>query len=289
MKNNDYNLNDESNFPLDNNGKNAFDLPADYFSKFEDKLKRKMELENELSEFPVLSSIQKTNVFTEPANYFQSIENSLEYKTELASYPKLEVVKKPAFSDLTEEYKQQFQLALNYKVELAEELNAYQTLYTIDKVNPFVVSADYFESVGERVKDRIYSANETKISALTTILDFIFGKKLALSFILVLAIGASFYFNQTSEIIPEETTGDCKTLACLERQEILNNKAITNFDEDQLIDMVDVNKLNEQLNSKKETSATSAGSVTTATKSGKENNQTINLDSVNEDDLLDQL
>ena len=44
MENNDYNLNDEPNLPLDNNGKSPFGLPEDYFSKFEDNLKKKIEL-----------------------------------------------------------------------------------------------------------------------------------------------------------------------------------------------------------------------------------------------------
>ena len=59
------------------------------------------------------------------------------------------------------------------------------------------------------------------------------------------------------------------------RNEILNNnKVITNFDEDQLMDLVDVNTLNQQLNSKKES----------ATSDSKQN-----MDSISEDDLLDEL
>jgi hypothetical protein len=70
-------------------------------------------------------------------------------------------------------------------------------------------------------------------------------------------------------------SGDCKTLACLERNEILNNtKEITNFDEDQLMDLVDVNSLNQQLNSTNEEKSSSA---------------TQGMDSISEEDLLNEL
>ena len=269
MKNNKHS-NDEPNFPLDNNGKNPFGLPADYFSKFEDKLKQKMELENELSEFPLLSSIQKTNAFTAPAGYFQSAENNLEYKTELALYPKLEALEKPVFTELTEDYKEEFETALSYKMELVDELKAYTTLYNLDKVNAFSVPENYFDTVAGHVKENIHAVNNNRASVLDTVLDFIFGKKLVLSFGLLLIIGLSIYVNQPSE--PITVTGDCKTLACLEKQEILNdNKVITNFDEEQLMDLVDVNSLNRQLNPNKQKTSTGA------------------MDSVPEEDLLDQL
>jgi hypothetical protein len=74
MKNNDYNLNDEPNLPLDNNGKSPFGLPKDYFSKFEENIKKKIELENELQEFPVLSSIEKVKPFIVPLNYFNLLK-----------------------------------------------------------------------------------------------------------------------------------------------------------------------------------------------------------------------
>lgn len=273
MKNNDYNINDESNLPLDNNGKNPFGLPADYFSKFGDKLKQRLELENELNEFPLLSSIQKNNVFVIPDNYFKSIEYNLEYKVELDTYPNLGAVKKPVFTDLAEDYKKQLQASLNYKIELLEELNSYKTLYSLDKVNSFTVSADYFENVAATIKEQIYLTKKTKHSVLDMVLDVIFGKTMAFSFGLTLIVGLAFYFHQSSETIVE--SGDCKTLACLERQEILNNSnVITDFDEDQLMELVDVNSLNKQLNPKKENSPV---------------NEKIDFDSISEEDVLDEL
>lgn len=272
MENNDYNLNDEPNLPLDDNDKNSFGLPSDYFASFENKLRKKIESQEELNEFPLLSSISKTNLFTTPADYFDKAENSLEIKVELSAYTQLQSIKPFVPAELDAEYKTHLQSAVNYKIELAEELKEYETLYALDKVNPFIASDTYFESIGERVKGRIYSVKETKASVLNSLLDFIFGKKMAFAFGVVFIFSLSVYFYKSQEKPLE--MGDCKTLACLERQEILNNnKVISNFDEEQLMDLVDVNTLNQQLNSKKETTSTDK----------------INVDSISEDDLLDEL
>lgn len=273
MKSNDYNLNDEPNLPLDDNGKNSFGLPNDYFSKFEDNFKKKIELESELYEFAALSSLEKIKAFTVPANYFKSFENSVECKVELPSYFKLQSIKKTLFPELEEDYKQQIELSINYKIEIVEELNPYETLYALNKENSFVVSEHYFDGVVENVKSRIFNVNENKKSIIDILLDVVFGKAMAFSLGLFLIIGLSVFFYQTPEINLE--SGDCKTLACLERQEILNNnKVITNFDDDQLMDLVDVNALNQQLKS-------------TKGKAGIDSKQ--NFDSITEADVLDEL
>jgi len=266
-------MNDEPNFPLDNNGTNSFGLPQDYFSIFEDKLKKKLELENELQAFPFLSSITKLDIFTVPNNYFESIERSLDYKFELESQSKLQAIKKPVFTELEADYKQQLEISIYHKIEIIEELIPYKALFHLDKVNSFIVSENYFEGVVERIKDKIHSTEENKQSIIEIVLDIIFGKTMAFSFGLSLIIGLSIFFYKTPESIVE--TSDCKTLACLERSEILNNnKIITNFDEEQLIDLVDVNTLNKQLNSKKE-------------KVEAERKQ--NMDSISDEDIIDEL
>jgi hypothetical protein len=276
MKNNDYNLNDEPNLPLDNNDQNLFGLPSNYFASFEDKLREKIELQDELEQFPTLSSIEKNAVFEVPGNYFICNENSLEYKTELDAYFILQSIKKLVFEGLEEDYKKQLQSSITHKIEIVEELKDYKLLYSLNKENSFVVSENYFEGVTTRVKERLFSVNEDRKSIIDIVLDVVFGKAMAFSFGLCLIIGLSVFFYQEPESIIE--SGDCKTLACLERKEILNNnKVITNFDEDQLMDLVDVNTLNQQLNSKKE-------SHEEVTKT-----DNVNLDSISEDDLFDEL
>lgn len=275
MNNNDFNINDKPNLPLNNNGKNPFGLPDDYFLKFEDQLKQKLELENELTDFSILSSIKKTKVFAVPNQYFESAENTLEYKTELEHYSNLKSITKPLFTSLEEDYKQQFKSSINQKIELADELNSYNVLYSIDKVNAFMVSDTYFEKASELIKQKLVEQKQSKVSVLDKILDVIFGKKLAFAFGLVTIISLSLYFFKPSE--KPLDINDCKTLACLEKQEILNNsKVISNFDEEQLMDLVDVNALNKQLNSSQQ-------------KTNSKTDKNINSDSINEDDLLDML
>ena len=191
----------------------------------------------------------------------------------ILGHAKLQSIKPFVPTELEADYIKHLQSCIQYKVELTEELKSYEKLYSIDKVNQFVVYDSYFETFAERVKDKIFATKENKVSVLDSVLDFIFGKKTAFSFGIITVIGLAVYFYKSSEKPLE--MGDCKTLACLERQEILNNnKVISNFDEDQLMDLVDVNSLDKQLNSKKET---------------KVSTEQLNMDSVSEQDILDEL
>jgi hypothetical protein len=245
MKNNEHNFDKDPNLPFDENGKNPFGMPSDYFASFEDKLKKKMESENELSDFPLLSSTQKINSFKIPTNYFSKSENAIEQATELANYPELQSFQKPVFADLEADYIQQLNASIQDKVELVDELKAYSTLYALSKVHSFVVAENYFEVLPLRVKERIHVTRKPKASAIETVLDFIFGKKLALSFGLAAIICVSIYFYQSSKKGIE--LNNCQTLACLEKQDILNDKSINNFDDDQLMDLVNVKSLDKQL------------------------------------------
>ena len=49
-----------------------FGIPKGYFEGFESRLRNRMEIENELKEFPVLNGIEKENPFIVPGNYFES-------------------------------------------------------------------------------------------------------------------------------------------------------------------------------------------------------------------------
>lgn len=274
MKHNDDNFNEDQDFSFNEENKRPFDLPLNYFSSFEDKLRKKMEVEHELQDFPLLASIEKSKVFEIPGNYFAEGVNSLECQAELDAYPHLQQVTKPLFAGPDEAYSKQLQEVLGYRISVADELISYQTLYQLDRTNPFTVSETYFDTIAERVKERIYSVNTDKISVWDTLLNVIFGKRTAWAFGLVFIVGLAFYFNRDTEVIAEQ--GDCKTLACLEKQEILNTDAMSNFDEEQLMDMVDVNALNKQLNLKEQKSDSLSVKETT-------------LEEVDTDELLDAL
>ena len=76
--------------------------------------------------------------------------------------------------------------------------------------------------------------------------DFVFKPKVAFAYTMVLLIGASafFYLNQPDEII---NPADCKTLACLEKAELLRELKMTDLSDENLYELVDVDDLDEQL------------------------------------------
>jgi hypothetical protein len=275
MKNNDYNINDEPSLPLDNNDQPSFGLPLDYFSSFEDKLRKKMDLEDELENYPSLSAIKKNNAFSVPLNYFQESLNTIEIKSELIEFTKLQSINPLIQTNLEEDYLTQLKTSINYKIELVEELKEYKNLFAVNKENSFFVADNYFESLADSVKEKIHSKQLDRESILSKILELVFGKRMAFAFGLIAIFTLGIYFYKTTEPVIESS--DCKTLACLERQEILSNtKAISNFDDDQLMDLVDVNSLNKQLNTTKENSNTKT-------------EEKLNLDSISEEDLLEEL
>jgi hypothetical protein len=274
MNNNEeHNFENEPNFPFNKKGENPFGLPSDYFASFEEKIKLKLELENELAEFPLLNGLSKESVFTTPTTYFNKIANSIEYQAELSAYSKLEALKKPLYNELDAEYTNILKQSINYKIELVDELASYQTLYHLDKINPFIVSDNYFESFASNVKDRLYAITAESVSIIDTVIDFVFGKKIAFAFSIILIVGLSVFIYNSLEPIQ---TSNCETLACLEKQEIINHQSFSNFDDEQLMEMVNVNSLNKQLN-------------TTASKVDSTQNEEYILDNVNTDQLLEEL
>ncbi len=269
--NEEHNFDSDPNFSFENKGGNPFGLPSDYFASFEEKVKLKLELENELAEFPLLKGIPKDSVFKLPVNYFS--QNSIEYRTELSPYPKLQTIKKPVFDELEPEYVHLLNQSLDYKIELADELKSYQTLYHLDKINPFVVTEDYFETVASHIKEKIYSSHKQTVSIFDTITEFIFGKKTAFAFTVIAIVGLSIYLYQSTKPLP---LSHCETLACLEKQEIVNHSSFSNLDDDQLMEMVNIKTLNKQLQS-------------TLSQSDSTQHEEYILDNVNTDQLLEEL
>jgi hypothetical protein len=242
------NMNDNQNSPFDENGKKGFELPSNYFDSFESKLIQKLELESELQDYAILSSIQKINTFTLPKAYFSTLEEKLDFQTELVDYSTLQKYKSKLSFPNDTEYQELFENKLFQKTESIDELKEYSLLFSVEKQNNFTFPDAYFENLSSLIKEKIY---EIKPSGVRNFFHFIFNKKMALSFSIIIIAFFSWllYPKKISETINE---GNCKTLACLEKQEILNNaKAISSFDEDQLIELVNIKKLDNQLNNNK--------------------------------------
>ncbi len=81
-------MNKDNNINDWNEGQeNEFDIPKGYFESLPGKLLSKIELIEELKEFPLLSAIEKKNAFIVPENYFENrnfVEAAIkeEYKKE---------------------------------------------------------------------------------------------------------------------------------------------------------------------------------------------------------------
>lgn len=242
----------EENFLFGKNKELPFVVPEGYFDLFTIKLINKIEALEELGEFATLSSIDKKVAFSIPENYFNSIENSLEEENELAAFSVLNSIPKPVLKPLSVQYIDELNACIIRKAEIADELKEYQTLYAIDKQNNFTVAPSYFDSVADDVKERIYANNDEKVSVFERILQTIFKPKVAFAYsiAILLIAGSAWYFNHDSQTMIQGTSVDCKTLACLEKNELLNEKNVRDFDEDNLYEMVDVDQLNKQISGK---------------------------------------
>lgn len=236
------NLNGTDGVPFDGGRKNPFLSPEGYFDTFSQKLFAKIEQEEELKEFPVLAALPKQQPFVVPGHYF---ENALAWQQELSAYPGLARVPKPAFINPGETYFEEMSGNLMSRIELAEELRPYATLYAIDKQTCFKVEAAYFDDLASRVKERLYVPETRQVGLFDTIARLVMRPRVALAFGLALVLGLSLlvYHRQ-----PELTVnGECNTLACLEKNDLLNDQTLRSLDEESLIDAVNVKALDKQV------------------------------------------
>ncbi len=246
MEDNCDNFNEEHFLP-GNNRKTAFVLPRGYFNSLSARILNRIEHEQELKNYSVLTGDRKQN-FKVPADYFSSLTNRLEHAYELSTFPQLakrpkSVLKVPA------NYFNETERQLLDKFELESELKEFSVLSSIPKKNSFKVSQTYFETSTDTVEEKIHTPS---LSIFMQITSTLFRPQMAIaaSLILIVGISAIWYFNKQDA---KELNGDCLTLACLEKNEILNEKNIQDFDEESLYEMVDEEALDQQLSEEEKT------------------------------------
>lgn len=225
-----------------------FALPENYFDALPARIMTRIESVEELRDFALLSELPKKIQFETPADYFRASANDLECLFEVTSSPQL--VKgelKPEGAGM-EDYFASLDERMAKRFEIADELKQYPLLGSIDKKNNFAFDPDYFDTIADRVKEKKYAEQNNGISLIERILSHVLKPKMALSYSMVLIIMAAVAWFSTR---PEEKTfsGDCKTLACLEKNELLNEKTIEDFDTENLYEMVDVEELDKQISS----------------------------------------
>lgn len=246
MNNHDDIFDDDKARPLNDAVGGSLLPPDGYFEAFSKKMMARIEAEEEMKDFPLLSAASKTSPFTVPDNFFN---NAAEYSEELAAYAQLGRMEKPAYVPVEATYFEAMQQQVLYKAELAEELKPYPALYAIDKRQPaLAVPGDYFEDLAGRVKDRIHSGAEVPVGGLLArMAAFIFRPRVALSFGLALILGIGFIAYNRPDPAVQPVPGDCNTLACLEKSDVLNDHTMHSLDDESLIDIVDVNTLGRQI------------------------------------------
>ncbi len=243
---------EENNFSFDQNRKNPFAMPEGYLDAFTKKINNRIELEEELKEFPILSAVSKAPVFSIPKKYFSKNESVLDHLYESQTYTVLNKIVKPELKSIYPDYFETLAHAVSKQIEITDELKEYSALYSIDKQNSFVVTPGYFDNIADGVKDRYHATKKENISLFEKIFDYILKPKVvfAYSLTLIIGIGSFLYFNQPASFI---NSGDCKTLACLEKRELLNEQSMNKFSDDDLYELVDVEELNKQLSGEMKT------------------------------------
>lgn len=216
---------------------NPFSVPGNYFDSFSKKMMHKIELSEELKEFKLLSSIDKKLPFLVPENYF-------EVQRELVQYPVLWSLKSKKVFAVPEQYFENSCNKLFNQIEIADELASYPALSAIDKQPPFTVPVAYFENSVSAIKETIHASNRDSESQFGRILHIVFSKKTvyAMAAILVISLGLYFYTSNSDTV-----AADCNTLACLEKNEIIETSQLNNFDDESLFEIVNANELSKNL------------------------------------------
>ena len=246
MENNYDNLSEEIFLP--GIGKeNPFVHPEGYFDSFSARMLNRIEFEQELEEYKTLAGIDRQLKFAVPINYFQSLENILEYKYELSLYPELNKISKKSIKNLPHDYFETLDKKIMNRLELSSELNEFRVLSSLEKKNNFSVVPDYFDNNVSRAEEKYQAANRPVISIFKQIQVTLLQPKMAYAagLALLISLSAIWYFKKNDS--PLQTTSDCKTLACVEKRELLNEKTIGDFDDESLYDMVDVDQLDKNV------------------------------------------
>jgi hypothetical protein len=231
MENNYHNNPENENFLFGKDKKLPFIVPDGYFDSFALLLIRKIEVMEEIREFSALSDIPKLQSYIVPENYFSASANKLELTCELSDFSLLSSIPKRTLKPVAEEVS-----------DVTEELEGFAMLSALKKENRFAVSPDYFENSADQIKAVVQESvkKEAKVIPL-----FLRPKMLmAYAAVILIAVCAVFYVNSQKQ---QMITGDCHTLACLEKNEILNERTISDFNEEDLYEMVDADQLDVQL------------------------------------------
>lgn len=204
-----------------------FSLPENYFDSFSSRLFKKIIENEELKDYPLLSSMQKQNAFALPADYFELNEDLLQY-------PLLAENKKQGFT-LPALYFDTLSNKINNTISLEEEKETYALLYTHKQENIFTVPENYFETF------KVTLQETKKIVPLYKRIKLSY--RVAAAITLIIGLSILFYKQQTKPVY----NNSCNTFACLDKKDILNSGYVLHVNEDNIIDLIDEKQLSDSL------------------------------------------
>jgi hypothetical protein len=231
---------------FENNDKNRkdgdFGLPEGYFEKSGRNILNKLEWLEEHKIYSRLSELKNSAPgFIVPEGYFDQSE----HKLELMAYEKLSAKNKETGFIVPLNYLEELEITELSKVMKYEEneLSQFIHLSSLEKKNAFAVPENYFESSAEKISSALLekssgakvirlSGNRFWYSAAAAVMAAVFGL---------------WIYNQYFKVKP---SGDCGTIACVDKADLVKSKVMDNLDDEDIYNMVDTKKLEENLNGK---------------------------------------
>jgi hypothetical protein len=248
---------EEENMQFDKEG-SRFGLPEGYFQQSARSVVNKVEWLEEHKAYPLLGSLGRKSLFQVPGGYFMAAGQKLE----LLNYPALAALKKQRAFTVPKGYFEELEVSL-----LAKAMNGETPDFIkLPKQESFRVQETYFAENAARLEQQLLKQNKgARVISL-------FGSRTAriAAAILTIALGTWLYRVYT----PGPATGDCGTIACLDRQELLKSKALESLETDELYDLVNSKKLEKQLENKA---------------AAPQKNKVDSLDDETMDDLMDEI
>lgn len=206
--------------------------------------------QDNFSEENFLPGIGKKNSFAVPKNYFEELENSLEYKYEQSLYPTLNAIKKPQIQEPSSDYFKTINEKIQSRIEQKNELEEFKILSSIKKENNFTIAPNYFNE--KKFSADVKKTDTPVINIFKRLQAVVLHPKMAYAAGIALIIGLAgfWYYNKTEQLL--QPGSDCKTLACLEKRELLNEQNMNDFDDENLYEMVDVELLDKNVSEETE-------------------------------------
>jgi len=227
-------MNEHENNPL-NSSQSDFGLPGGYFQHSALAIANKIEWQEEHKQFPLLLQHKGVNGFSVPAGYF----NRSEARLELLDLEQLSALPKHNSFAVPEQYFAEAELqSLGSGLgSETQELAGLKILNALPKRHPFKTPEGYFAAQAQQVNTLL--AKDARVIRLRPSRAWY-----AAAALLMLALG---FWAYNAYFKPVET-GDCGTIACLDKQELINAKTLENLENEELYELVNSKKLEEKLN-----------------------------------------